>query len=98
TTGLGPSARQRAAIGVDGEHGRGSASGAEREPAFARADVGHAKSAEVETVGAKLDLRRRPEIPETAWKGPPGASRTAHLRPEASHRCGFRTRRGAVGP
>src|SRR5256714_10352852 len=98
TTGLGAPTRERAAIEVDREDRCGVASGAEREPAFARADVGHAKSVQIQAVGAELDRGRRTEIAETAGKDPPAASRSVHLRPEASHRCDWQRRRVAADP
>ena len=57
---LGASSRERAAIGIHREHRRGVAGSAERESALARADIGHAKTAKIETIGAELDLGRRP--------------------------------------
>ncbi len=83
TTGLCSPARERAAIRVDGEDGIRDASGAQREPAFARADVGHAKASEVDAVRTQLDLGGRPQIAEPARKDPPRASRIAHRSPEA---------------
>jgi len=71
---------------------------AERETAFSGPDVRHAKAAQVEAVGPELDLGRRPEEAETARKGPPGANRNVHLRPEASHRSDCLRRSRAADP
>ena len=59
-TGFGPAASERAAIGVDGKHRIRYVSGTEREPAFARADVGNAKTSEIDAVRAQLDFCGRP--------------------------------------
>jgi len=53
-------ARERTAVGVDGEHRGCVVRRAERKPPLAGADVGNAQAAEVEAVRAELDLGRRP--------------------------------------
>jgi hypothetical protein len=60
TTGFSSAARERTAIGVDGKHRIRYASRTEREPAFARTDIGNAKTSEVEAVRAQLDFCGRP--------------------------------------
>src|SRR5205823_3269447 len=95
---FGPAARERAAVWIDGEHRGRIASGPQREPALARADVGDAKPPKVEAVRGQLDLGRRPEVSETTRKNPSRASRTAHLTPEASHQSCWPKQRRAADP
>ena len=57
---------QRGPVGIDREDAVRQTGGAESETAFARADVRDTQATQVDAVRGKLDLGRRPEVPEPA--------------------------------